>query len=218
MKLRTLLIACLSLILIAGAAFAQQGKVIGQKGRQGNGMQMAAQKLGLTADQQQQIKDIVKQFRTDAGDIRKSSATTEEKQSKIKALREDVSAKIMNVLTPEQQEKAKQMNLTRRMFSGRRGNHAMLMKQLNLTKEQQTVIRGILAEARPQIQAIRQNTSLTPDQKKEQLKTIRQGNFEKIKAQLTPEQLQKLQTIMSKRGNKGNCSINGTNVKPAKRK
>lgn len=63
---------------------------------------------------------------------------------------------------------------------------------LNLTDEQKTRLRPILAEENQQLETLRNDTSMTQEQKMSKANDIRQTASPKIKAILTPEQLQKL--------------------------
>src|SRR5258706_16095104 len=63
---------------------------------------------------------------------------------------------------------------------------------LNLTDEQKTKLRPILAEENQQLETLRNDTSMTQEQKMSKANEIRQTAGPKIKAILTPEQLQKL--------------------------
>lgn len=70
-----------------------------------------------------------------------------------------------------------------------------LSKQLNLTPEQKVKLIPILKADAPKIQAIKDNTSLTKLQKVEQIRAVREQSDPQVKAILTPEQYQQLQTI-----------------------
>ena len=70
-----------------------------------------------------------------------------------------------------------------------------LSKQLNLTPEQKAKLLPILKADAPKIQAIKDNTSLTKLQKLEQIRAVHQESDPQVKAILTPEQYQQLQTI-----------------------
>jgi Spy/CpxP family protein refolding chaperone len=63
---------------------------------------------------------------------------------------------------------------------------------LNLTEEQKTKLRPILMDERQQMEAVRNDTSLSPEQKMAKVQQIRETASPKIKAVLTPEQLKKL--------------------------
>ena len=72
---------------------------------------------------------------------------------------------------------------------------AALAKQLNLTPEQKTKLMPILEADAPKLQAIKNNASLGPMQKMEQLKAIHAQSDPQIKAILNPQQYQQLQQI-----------------------
>lgn len=66
-----------------------------------------------------------------------------------------------------------------------------LTKELNLTKEQQEKIRPIIEKEMKDMRATRQDTSLTPEQKMEKVKTIHQTTQAELNKILTPDQQKK---------------------------
>ena len=70
-----------------------------------------------------------------------------------------------------------------------------IAQQLNLTPQQKEKILPILAAEVPKVQAIRNDNSLNKIQKMQQLRAIHQQTDPQMKAILSPEQYQKLQTI-----------------------
>src|SRR5262245_12535516 len=68
-------------------------------------------------------------------------------------------------------------------------------QQLNLTPQQKEKILPILAAEVPKVQAIKNDNSLNKIQKVQQLRAIHQQTDPQMKAILSPEQYQKLQTI-----------------------
>ena len=66
-----------------------------------------------------------------------------------------------------------------------------LSEKLNLTEEQKTAIKPILAAEANDIKAVHQDTSLSTEQKTAKVKEIREAGREKINALLTPEQQKK---------------------------
>lgn len=69
---------------------------------------------------------------------------------------------------------------------------AKLAETLGLTDAQKAQIRPIVADAARRVRAVRQNASLTPEDRKAQLKAIRKDSMAQIAAILTPEQKRKL--------------------------
>jgi len=69
---------------------------------------------------------------------------------------------------------------------------------LNLTDEQKAKLRPILQEQNQQMEALRNDTSMTQEQKIAKANEVRQNASPKIKAILTQEQLQKLADLQQK--------------------
>ncbi|MEO7715879.1 MAG: hypothetical protein ABIY70_06745 [Capsulimonas sp.] len=65
---------------------------------------------------------------------------------------------------------------------------AKLSETLALTDDQKAKIKDIYKAEAPKMMAIRKNTALTPEEKKEQMKPIRKEMRTQIEALLTPEQ------------------------------
>jgi Spy/CpxP family protein refolding chaperone len=74
-----------------------------------------------------------------------------------------------------------------------------LSDQLNLTSVQRDRILPILQDRDQQISGIRHNSSLNPDQQREQMRVAMQGARDKIMAHLTPEQQTQYQAMMQQR-------------------
>jgi protein CpxP len=70
-----------------------------------------------------------------------------------------------------------------------------IAQQLNLTPQQKEKILPILADEVPKVQAIKNDNSFSKIQKIQKLRAIHQQTDPQMKAILTPEQYQKLQTI-----------------------
>lgn len=72
---------------------------------------------------------------------------------------------------------------------------AALAKQLNLTPQQEQQLMPILKADAPKIEAIKNNSSLGPLQKMEQIKAIHAQSDPQVKQILNPQQYQQLQEI-----------------------
>lgn len=112
--------------------------------------------LNLSADQQQKMESIHKDFGDKMKELRENSALTkEDKQSKMKDLRDLQIAEINKILTPEQQSKMKEVQGKRvgrdirRSGMNDRANKEMKsrrenrLKELNLTEDQKEKIKAI---------------------------------------------------------------------------
>ncbi len=84
-----------------------KGKREGRRGAMG---QMMAQKLNLSAQQQDQLKPIMQKQRETAKSIwQDNSLTQDQKKQKMQALHQDTQAQVNAILTPDQQQQWQQM-------------------------------------------------------------------------------------------------------------
>ena len=79
--------------------------------------------------------------------------------------------------------------------AGKAQKFQALAKQLNLTPQQEKQLIPILEANAPKLEAIKNNTSLGPLQKMEQLKAVHAQSDPQVKAILSPQQYQQLQQI-----------------------
>ncbi|HMK30327.1 MAG TPA: hypothetical protein VK473_11635 [Terriglobales bacterium] len=113
--LAVLLGALLALAAVAQDSAAQAGtppadttKTYPQEGR--GFVQMLSQKLNLTADQQAKLKPILQQQHQQFMSVREDATlTADQKQAKMKEIREATDTQINGILTPEQQQQFAQM-------------------------------------------------------------------------------------------------------------
>jgi periplasmic protein CpxP/Spy len=78
------------------------------------------------------------------------------------------------------------------------GQEKSIDDELQLTPDQKQKIAAIVDDERKQMNALRDNTSLSTDQKQQKATQIRQVGAPKIRAVLTQEQLQKLAAIQER--------------------
>jgi periplasmic protein CpxP/Spy len=79
----------------------------------------------------------------------------------------------------------------------------MLTKQLNLTSDQQAKIKPILESESQQMQTLRQDSSLSSEDRMSKMRQIRQSSNEQIKSNLNGDQQQKFEEMMSHQGHGG---------------
>ena len=90
---------------------------------------------------------------------------------------------------------------------------------LNLTEDQQAKLQPIIREEMTQINAARNDTSLTQEQKQQKIDQIRQTEFPKIQAILTPEQQKKLAEMQEQaRRGQGSTNASPNNAPPPPQK
>jgi Spy/CpxP family protein refolding chaperone len=87
---------------------------------------------------------------------------------------------------------------------GKRGHHRMgrAMKELNLSDAQKSQMKTIRENAKTQAQSIKGNTSLSQDQKRDQLKQLHESTRTQMEGVLTAEQKQKLEDMKKQHAEK----------------
>jgi len=95
--------------------------------------------------------------------------------------------------------------------SAQQGNQSgSIDDELQLTPDQKQKIAAVVDDENRQISAVRDDNSMSLEQKQQKVMQIRQAGTPKIKAILTPEQLQKLAVIQQRmRAQNGSGSQNG---------
>ena len=89
-------------------------------------------------------------------------------------------------------------------------------KELNLTPDQQAELKTIRENIRQQAQAIKNDSSLSADQKKAKFKELRKSSHEQMMAKLTPDQQTKFKEMRKEhrghhgRGRKGEAGADKT--------
>jgi Spy/CpxP family protein refolding chaperone len=73
------------------------------------------------------------------------------------------------------------------------------LASLNLTPDQKAKMDVLRADLRTRVGTINSNAALTPEQKKEQIKSLRQANRTQVEAILTPDQLAQLKKAKTER-------------------
>ena len=157
----------------------------------GGFLQELSEKLNLTDAQKAAIKPILA---TEANEIKAvhqdGSLSNEQKQAKVKEIRDNSREKINALLTPEQQKKFAEMkgqagSRVREAFHNRL---SMIAEKLNLTDEQKVAIQPILATEVNDITVVMQDNSLSKEQRQTKIAGIREASDKKINTLLTPEQ------------------------------
>ena len=165
--------------------------------RHHDGFERLAQQLNLTDQQKTQIQGFRQAGRQQAQAIQQDTTlTAEQKRDKFQQLRASTHQQVLGVLTPEQQQQMKQLR------SGHVGMGRGMgpLARLNLTDDQRAKIQPILHNSRQQAQAVRNDTTLTPEQKQAKLRDIHQDAMTQMNSLLTPEQQQQWQEMLKHRG------------------
>ena len=143
-------------------------------------MEETARELHLTDEQKQKLQTIIRERLEKLRDLRQdNSLTREEKMEKFKAVRDEITAEVKNVLSPDQFEKwkAKQGQLLGGAAGagGAGGPAARLQEAINelkLTDAQKEQLKPLYQEQMEKLRDLHQDTSLSIPEKLDKLKSM----------------------------------------------
>jgi Spy/CpxP family protein refolding chaperone len=199
MMYRSRLILLAVLVLGASLVFMQAASAVGM--REGGACPMVSmdkltKALNLTPDQVSKIQAIHEDAKTQMQAIvADKSLTADARKAKLTELRESTRSQIMAVLTPDQQAKWKELAAARKTEGFDR-----MSKMLGLTPDQRAQIKSIKDTEKADIQAVRDDQTLSADAKLARVKEIRAAARDKFMAVLTPEQRAKLEAAHKRMG------------------
>lgn len=204
--MKRILTLSVAALLFAGSAMAQDvqkdakkdkaGKEWKKDGRHGKHKGGFGKELNLTDAQKQQIKALNEEYRGKMKALRSNDdAKLGDVKKQSQALKEEQRAKMQNILTAEQKAKLAEQKEQRKTEAKAKGakRFEQMQKDLNLTADQSAKLKTQNEQFRTQAEAIKNNASLSQDQKKEQFKALMQQRKESMKSILTAEQLQKME-------------------------
>ena len=203
--MRTRLLAAVLILVFALAGACSAARAHGQAaaGVAGQGQCAGVAKaLGLSKDQVTQIQAIVKKFREDAKPVWQSNIPNDQKRDKLQAMKKDAGDAILALLDAQQQEKAKQNNLIDKLLEPRKEGRELrwALAQLGLDAGEKAKIKDIVKDAEAKGKAIREDTSLTPQQKRPKFVELHKSEMDAINAVLTPAQQDKLKQLLASHG------------------
>lgn len=216
--MKRIFLSAFALMLVTAAVQAQTDTTQhpNREWHQGQGQRDMYQQLNLTADQQTKVQALRESFRKQMEDLRSQNLSDDDRRTKMQALREQQRTQMDAILTPDQKtqldklrsERREQMGNqrnddstgrhNRQSFNNRKGGRNM-QKELNLTYDQQAKIKNIRADFKSKAETVRNDQSLTQDQKRAKFRELMQQQRDQMKTVLTKEQLDKWQQLRSER-------------------
>jgi Spy/CpxP family protein refolding chaperone len=178
--------------------------------------------LNLTAEQQAKLKALRDEYRQKGEALKNEKLTKADRKSQLQALRQQQKAATDAILTPAQKEQLEKMKPEqkgkmrggkrfnsdssvskndRTKWQGRSGN-AGLQKELNLTAGQQAKMKAIRSEYKKEAATLRNDQTLTQEQKREKLRGLMKEQQAELKTVLTKEQQEKLQSLRTERASR----------------
>ena len=195
------LIALLALTVTTNA----QNKMGKQKHHQHHQKGMMAKQLNFSEAQKTQAKAINEDSRKKMQELNKNeSITVKEQRDRKAAIQKERKTKMDGLLTAEQ--KAKQTQLRADHKTKKEAGYAKRLDKmktnLNLSDEQVTKLKTQRAATHAKAEKIKNNESLSREQKKEQMMALKSEAKDQHKKIFTLEQLKKREEMKKNYGNK----------------
>ena len=202
--MKKLIIATFALSLFAFSANAQiernpksgkEDRVRMQEGKKKGGMYSD---LDLSETQKAEMQKISETYRTEMQSVRANNAiSSDEKKDRIMKLRAEQKQKVEALLTPDQKvkldKKREGMKEERmeKMEDKRDEKHEKMTKELNLSNDQGQKIKELHERYRNQMKAIKDNSSISQEERMAQVKSLKEKERIELKSILSAEQFEK---------------------------
>ena len=157
-----------------------------------------AERLNLTAEQKSRVQSYLEDQRSQMQVLRNDTTLTRDQRAqRMREITQQTRDKIQSILTVEQKQKGEDLRKQAQQRVQERAGEQFdrMARLLDLTPEQKTQIQSYRDGERTRLQALRDNTSLTPEQRRQQAQEIRQQTQNSIRTLLNPTQQQKLQDL-----------------------
>lgn len=198
------------LAVIVVASILGATVVLAQQRRRGFSPERAAERLAerlnLTEEQQSTVQSYFEDQQSQMQVLRNDNALTrEQRRERAREIRQQTRDKVRSILTVEQQQRSEELrNEARQNFQERRqGRFDATARLLELTPEQKNQMQSVLEEQRNQLRELRNDSSMTRDDRRGQARAIREQTQSEIGSMLDSMQQQKLEDLRALRGGFG---------------
>ncbi len=203
--MKKILSTALAITLFAVASQAQTADVNNAHKHMHGGAMM--KDLNLSAEQKAKIKSIREAEKSEMQSMKNGGNTDTDKEGR-KALRQKYKTQFDAVLTDTQKAKWAEEKKEGRTEGMGKHDHGSFGKELNLSSDQQSKLSSINSDFRTQMQAVKNNTTLSAEQKREQMKQAAKAHQASLQGLLTSEQLTQMQQEHKNRKDKNSKSSN----------
>lgn len=158
--------------------------------------------LSLTEAQQSQMKQMRKNYRSKMDDLEKNDKITlKEYRSRQAGLQKEMKTNMQSVLTPEQKTKMDDMRQQRSTEMETRMQKRLdrMKTSLSLSDDQYGQLKSKQQNMRSRISSIRENESLSFDQKRRQVRALKEEEMNEMGSVLNADQQKKLDEMKGKR-------------------
>jgi Spy/CpxP family protein refolding chaperone len=210
--MKKIITSALVLALTIGAAQAQTTPTQDKGKHAKKEYKMHAMKqLNLTPDQKTRMKALHQEQKKEMEALKNDKTATREQ---IQQLHKKYEEQMQAILTPDQRQQLEKMK-EERMAKGKQGGFekgkgqkeglkhgADLQKELGLSQDQQAKVEKIRTDYRGQFDALRNDNSLSKEEKRTKMHELMKKQQEEMKTVLTQEQIEKMKTLRKERSSR----------------
>lgn len=190
--MKRILSSALAIVLFVGASQAQTGeKTKGRHHQQGGKMM---KELNLSAEQKAKFQSIKEAEKKEMQAL-KADGKTEDDKTARKEIHDKYKMQYQEVLTAEQKAKHKVGKGDKFGKSHGKEGGPGFTQELNLTADQKAKAASLNSEFKTKMDAVRNNNTLSKDEKKAQTRSITEAHRTNLKAILTPEQAARMTSL-----------------------
>lgn len=198
----------LAMILLAVSAIAfsanaqQKREMKGHHGKKHHDGDMMAKQLNFSEDQKKQAKANREDFYKKMQELNKlENITVKEQRERKAALVKEQKAKMENLLTAEQKTKLAQLKAEKKQKHAEHMAKRMdkMKSELGLSEAQVTQLKSQREATGAKMKAIKENESLSREQKKEQMMALKSESKAAHQKIFTADQLKKLEEMKKNR-------------------
>ena len=164
----------------------------------GQSAKRLAERLNLTEEQKSIAQSYLDDQRSQMQVLRSDTTLTRDQQTqRMREISQQTRDKIQSILTVEQKQLAENLRNEARQRMAERGQEQFdrTARMLDLTPEQKTQMASYLEGQRTQLQALRNDSALAREQRREQSRAIHEQTQSNIRSLLNPAQQQKLEDL-----------------------
>ena len=151
--------------------------------------------LNLSKEQEKQVHMINTKYGKEIKKVEDNSKLTKEQEkASVVELKEKKNAELKQVLSADQFAKLEQIRAAKKLEK-KEDKEEKLKEALGLTEEQSNQVKRINEKYKPQLKAVKDDTSLAEEAKKAKIKTLQEAKHKEINALLTPTQQKKFKEM-----------------------
>ena len=194
--MKKLIIPICFCLLIVTSLSAQEKQGVNRKQKAQHQKHEIKKQLNLSEDQKNKMKSIHERYREQAKVLKSNDDITRgDYKKQMGEINEKRKIEVEANLTSEQKNKMKEIreNKQREMKEMRAERFEKMSNKLQLDEKQKSILLEQRKNSAEQMKAIRENSSLSNVQKKEQIKGLKEKQKELSKSILTEEQKKKME-------------------------